>query len=362
MERQMPLVSVVIPIYNEEKYIQKCIESLLMQDYPRECSEWIFVDGMSSDKTKEIIAAYIEKYPSLISCLDNPDRTVPYAMNRGIRASKGEYIIRLDAHAEYMPDYISKCVYYLENTGADNVGGVLETKAKTKMGSRIALMLSSRFGVGNAQFRVNGKDGYVDTVPFGAFRREVFSKYGYFDERFTRNQDNEMNWRIRKGGGKIYMSNDIKLVYYCRESISSINKMGYINGKWNIITMYLCFGSMGIRHFVPFAFVLSLVLMPLLSLLSPVFLGMFIVELLAYLTLDLISSIIGAAKTEEEDAFICALTLFALFPMFHISYGVGSIAGLVVLNTKKFKKDGTKGIGGSAAQKQKEERQKQMIK
>ena len=161
-------ISVVMPVYNEEKYIENCIDSLLLQDYPQECMEWIFVDGMSTDRTRELIGAYIEKYPKLIKLLSNPNKTVPYAMNIGIKEARGKYIIRLDAHADYNKDYISKCVYYLNTTDADNVGGVAETKSKGFVGNAIAKMLSSRFGVGNSEFRTNGESGYVDTVPFGA--------------------------------------------------------------------------------------------------------------------------------------------------------------------------------------------------
>ena len=145
------IVSVVMPVYNEERYIKKCVDSLLLQDYPIEKMEWIFVDGCSKDKTVEILEGYKNKYPNLIKVLNNPEKIVPYAMNIGIKASCGKYIVRLDAHADYATDYISKCVYYLENTDAENVGGVAETKANGFIGNAIAKMLSSKFGVGNSQ-------------------------------------------------------------------------------------------------------------------------------------------------------------------------------------------------------------------
>lgn len=317
------IVSVVMPIYNEEQYIENCIVSLLEQDYPIELMEWIFVDGNSTDKTKQIVEEYRLKFPELIRIYDNPNKIVPYAMNIGIKQSLGKYIIRLDAHSEYAVDYISKCVYYLDTTDADNVGGVAETKSKGFVGNAIALMLSSKFGVGNSEFRTSDKSGYVDTVPFGAFRREVFQKYGGYDERLIRNQDNEMNYRIRKNGGKIFMSNEIKLSYYCRDSIKGIAKMAVQNGKWNIITMKLCPGSMGIRHFIPFFFVLSLIIMPLLSLLSPIFMWLFLLELGLYLILDILFSI----KASKSIKYVPLLII--LFPIFHLSYGFGSLLGLI---------------------------------
>lgn len=325
------IVSVVMPVYNEEQYIEKCVDSLLLQDYPIDKMEWIFVDGCSTDKTVEILSSYQEKYPSLIKVYNNPNKIVPYAMNIGIAASKGKFIVRLDAHADYATDYISKCIYYLENTDAENVGGVAETKANGFMGNAIAKMLSSKFGVGNSQFRTNGESGYVDTVPFGAFKRDVFSKYGGYDERLVRNQDNEMNFRIRKNGGKIYLSNDIHLSYYCRDSIKGISAMARKNGMWNVITMKLCPGSMGLRHFIPFAFVLSLIGLGILSFVHSRFAALLCAEITLYLLLDIVFSIKQAETIKEF------LTLMVLFPIFHVAYGFGSMIGITKLFSKEFK-------------------------
>lgn len=324
-------ISVVMPVYNEEKYIENCIDSLLLQDYPQECMEWIFVDGMSSDRTRELIGAYIEKYPKLIKLLRNPNKTVPYAMNIGIKEATGKYIIRLDAHADYNKDYISKCVYYLDTTDADNVGGVAETKSKGFVGNAIAKMLSSRFGVGNSEFRTNGESGYVDTVPFGAFRREVFEKWGGYDERLTRNQDNEMNYRIRKNGGKIYLSSDIKLSYYCRDSIKGISDMAVKNGMWNVITMKLCPGSMGVRHFIPLAFLLSIIILPIAGIIYHPIWWLFALEMALYLSLDCLFSAKQASGIKEF------FLLILLFPIFHITYGAGSLKGILKLFSKEYR-------------------------
>lgn len=322
-------ISVIVPVYNEEKYIQACMESMLAQDYPKDSMEWFFVDGMSADRTREILEEYQERYPDLIHVLLNPNKTVPYAMNLAIRESRGEYIIRLDAHAEYADNYFSKCVEVLDETGADNVGGVMQTKSRTEVGKTIAKMLSSRFGVGDSQFRTNGKDGYVDTVPFGAFRRDVFDKVGLYDERLTRNQDSELNYRIIHNGGKIYLSNKIKLAYYCRDSVSGIVKMAMLNGKWNIITSKLCPGSMRLRHFIPCVFVLSLIGMPILSLLWWGFGVLFGLELLAYLALDVLFSAKAADSVKEF------LLLLFLFPAFHVCYGWGSLMGIAKVLLKR---------------------------
>ena len=316
-------ISVIIPVYNEEKYLHECIVSMLAQDYPKEAMEWFFVDGMSTDRTREILEDYRARYPDLIFVLSNEHKTVPYAMNLGIERAKGEYIIRLDAHAEYANNYFSSCIKVLEETGADNVGGVMETKSRTKTGAVIAKMLSSKFGVGNSQFRTNGQDGYVDTVPFGAFRREVFEKAGNYDVRLTRNQDSELNYRIIRSGGKIYLSNEIKLAYYCRDTMEGIVKMAIMNGRWNIITEKLCPGSMRLRHFAPCLFTLSLLIMPLLSQLAKSLALLFSLELTLYIFLDILFSAKSAANIREF------FLLLFLFPTFHISYGFGSVVGIV---------------------------------
>lgn len=324
-------VSVVMPVYNESKYIDKCIKSLLQQDYSKNDMEWIFVDGNSDDDTVRQITSYKNRYPNLIKIIDNPYRIVPYAMNIGISNSKGKYIVRLDAHADYPPDYISRCIYHLENSDADNVGGVAETKSHGFVGNCIAKVLSSRFGVGNSKFRIHGRVGYVDTVPFGAFRREVFSKYGGYDERLVRNQDNEMNFRIRKNGGKILLCEDIKLSYYCRDSVKGLVDMAKKNGMWNVITMKLCPGAMGVRHFIPLLFVLSVIFWGLFGCLSKTLWLLLAVELSVYLLMDLCFAIKQSESIKE------LFMMIILFPCFHISYGYGSMKGILKLLSKEYR-------------------------
>ena len=326
-------VSVVMPVYNEEKYIDKCVQSLLQQDFPTWDMEWIFVDGRSKDATVQILNNYAQQYPNLIRVYDNPKKIVPYAMNIGIAQAKGKYIVRLDAHADYAPNYISKCVHYLDTTDAENVGGLADTKSHGFVGCAIAKMLSSKFGVGNSQFRTDGESGYVDTVPFGAFRREVFTKYGGYDERLVRNQDNEMNYRIRKNGGKIYLARDIRLSYYCRDTIKGIAQMAQKNGMWNVITMKLCPGAMGLRHFVPLAFVASLACLIPLCLFVPFFRWVLLFELALYYCMDLGFSY-GKADSGKEMRM-----LMLLFPIFHVAYGWGSVKGLCKLLTKQYRKN-----------------------
>ena len=315
-------VSVIVPVYMEEAYIENCIKSLIEQEFPREKMEWIFVDGGSTDRTRDILKRYQKEYPCLLKYYDNPKRIQSCAMNIGIKHALGRYIIRLDAHAEYPSDYIAKCVSYLENTDADNVGGIIITKSRSKTGTNIAKMLSSKFGVGNSKFRTYGSSGYVDTVPYGAFRKEVFEKWGGFDERLARGEDNEINYRIRKNGGKVFMTSDITSTYYCRDTFKSLCEMAFQNGKWNVITNKYVPGSMGIRHFVPLAFLSSLIGSCIGSFRSKTIRKMLIGEMGSYLILD------GYFSCCLGETIFDKLQLMSLYFLFHLSYGAGSLIGL----------------------------------
>lgn len=314
-------VSVIVPLLNEEKYIEKCILSLIDQTYPKEKMEWIFIDGKSKDKTVEIIEKYKSNTDYPISLLLNEKHTTPYALNMAIDVAKGEYIIRLDAHAKYENDYIEKCVFYLQNTDADNVGGFAKTDAKGFVGKSISKMLSSKFGVGDSQFRTNGKSGYVDTVPFGAFKREVFDRVGGFNTKLLRSEDNDLNARIRSSGGKIYLAEDISFTYYCRDTVSGILKMGLLNGNALFPTLRENRGAMSLRHFIPFMFVLSLVIMPIISCFVSLFWHIFALEIGIYSLLNIFYSFIN------KDFKYGFITIW-LYPVFHIAYGIGSLIGL----------------------------------
>ena len=325
---QLPFISVILPVLNEEKYIEACVASIFAQDYPAEQMEVLFVDGRSEDSTVALLHEMQKAHPQIV-VLDNPNRTVPYAMNIGIRESRGEVIVRLDAHAEYPEDYVRLSVETLLSRDCDNAGGVFETRGRGFMGEAIAEMLRTPLGVGNATYRLTTEDGYVDTVPFGCFRRALFERIGGFDERMTRNQDNELNFRIRKNGGKIYLNHNIRVLYYCRDTMRGIMKMGYMNGKWNVITMTLVPGSMGVRHFVPLAFVLSTILLVLLTLLtrSMLFGGLLALEWGAYLLLDCFY----AYTIAREKGWRFFPVEVILYPAFHFAYGFGSLRGITAL-------------------------------
>lgn len=325
-------LSVIVPIYNEERFIEACVASLLAQDFPQEEMELLLVDGASTDRTPELLEKLAKEHPSVIRVLQNPKRIQSAAMNLGAKAARGTYLIRVDAHADYPPNYFSRCVSLMEETGAQNVGCIWNTQGKTPKAQMIAMMLTSPFGVGGAAFRTGGKSGWVDTVPFGTFRKDYYESIGGFDERLARSEDNEINYRIRKNGGKIYMTDEMAVTYYCRETVSALGRMAFANGKWNVIAAKLCPGSMSLKYFVPLAFVLSLIVMPFLCLLHPVFCWLFAAELVLYLGLSLYFAL---QKTHEVKKL---LRLWLLFPAFHIPYGLGSLAGLGSVLTGAWKK------------------------
>ncbi len=324
------MLSVICPIYNEEKYIAGCIDSILEQDYPKNDLEILFVDGMSTDRTREIVGEYIAKYPN-IRLLDNPERIVPYAMNCGIKACRGDVVIRLDAHATYASNYFSELVSSLTRLGADNVGCVCKTDVLNKTPKTLAIreILSNKFGVGNSTFRTGiDKEQEVDTVPFGCWRRDVFDKYGLYDVRLVRNQDIELNKRIIRGGGKIYIVPGTYCTYLARETYGKLAKNNYGNGKWNILTVYYTkqLKSLSLRHFIPLIFVLSLIIPSLLAIFWWPLIFISLLSLVAYI--GLLGSVSLKLAVSKHLSFGY---LFLTFIVLHLSYGWGSLVGILKL-------------------------------
>lgn len=325
-------VTVVIPCRNEENYIKGCIESILSNDYPDDLTEIIVVDGLSNDKTPEIIKANYSDAKN-IKLFTNEKKTAPYAFNIGIENATGDYIIIIGAHSFYPKNYISKLISWHKKLDAYNVGGILETDVRNKNKKSLAIIevLSSKFGVGNASFRT-GIDELmeVDTVAYGCYKKECFEKFGLFNTDLTRNQDIEYNKRIVNNGGKIYLVPDVKCKYFARETFNGLARNNYLNGLWNILTVYLTkdFGSLSLRHFIPLFFVLSLFVPAILSLFIIYFLFISALSAILYIT----ATGVVSAKISARNNSTGFIHVFASFVILHFSYGIGSLIGLLHLN------------------------------
>ncbi|MFH1387040.1 MAG: glycosyltransferase family 2 protein [bacterium] len=297
-------LSIIIPCRNEEGFIGNCLDSIMAQDYDKSKYEVIVIDGRSTDKTREIIA----NYPT-VKLLDNPRKIAPAGTNIGIKAAKGEIIVRVDAHAVIAKDFLAKSVDYFNKTGVDCVGGTIRTIGKGYIGEAIALVLSSPFGTGS-KFRYSNQPGYVDTVPFGAYRREVFGHLGLFDENLPRSEDLEFNHRIIKAGGKIYMTPEIRSDYYSRSTVFGLLKQGFLNGVDVAKAAKKDRSSISIRHLIPLFFVLGLLIPPVS-----------LTVLLVYGVANLFFSLKAGWKYLPITPFI--------FLALHLSYGIGTIFGII---------------------------------
>ncbi len=323
-ENNSTIVSVIIPIYNEEKYIEKCLESLFNQDFPKENLEIILVDGGSTDATLSILSSTIEKFgeeiKKCIKILNNPKKTVQFALNIGIRSSKGKYTVRMDAHSEFATDYISKCVEYLETTDADNVGGTMVAFGKNKIQTVIASAYSSRFAFGGGDFHNQSYEGYTDSVYLGAFRRDFLLKIGMYDENFPINEDDELNFRIVENGGKIFVTPEIRSKYFPRDTYSGLFSQYFRYGFWKVDVIKKHGKAARITHLVPPFFFLFLVFFPLL-LFVPMIKFFAIGILTFYLFLNFLFSFSSNVKLDVFDKFKLMLVHFIM----HFTYGFGFV-------------------------------------
>lgn len=320
-----PAVSVVIPCRNERNYICRCVESILKNGYPGQL-EIIIVDGMSEDGTREALRE-LEARNADLRIIDNALRITPVAMNLGLKAARGHIILRVDAHCELGPRYISTVVrQLLSHRHVGCVGGRTTTRQGGGVIERaIAAVLGSRFGVGNSYFRIPGsRVREVDTVAFGAYWRETLKELGEFNERLARNQDIELNYRLRKAGYSILLDPSVEVFYNPRRTIKAFWKQNFANGFWNIITWRLVPGSLSWRHFVPLFFVSWLIVFGTLGVFTSVARILFWTAIGAYGTLDVLESVRIAAKGRRTSLAASCL----VFPILHLSYGVGSLCGV----------------------------------
>lgn len=318
-----PTVSVVCPVLNEERYIYDCIKGMIQQDYPADLVEYIFVDGGSEDSTLDIINSFRILHKN-IKLARNDKRIIPVGMNIGISLASGEIIIRIDAHSMYPENYISSLVRGKLRLSADNVGGVCITlpSSDTDEAKGIAIALSTLFGMGNSRFRIGASDEMeVDTVPFGCYDREYLISIGGYDERFERNQDDELNGRIKRDGGKIWLLPDVEIKYYPRDSIMRLWKMWYGYGLYKPMVGKKLGSPATFRQLIPPLFVISLFSFLIVVLVTGMY-SFLLVIMILWLVCALCSAI-----TQSRNIRVVAWSVLAYLTV-HLSYGIGYLAGL----------------------------------
>lgn len=317
---ERPTISVIMPIRNEGPSIRAALESVTAQDYPSELVEVLVVDGCSTDETREQVCAVADPRVRL---LDNPAGIVPTALNIGLAQASGTVIVRVDGHCSLPAGYLQSCVALLEQTGADCVGGLIDTRGDTLVARTIAAAQSSPFGVGNAAFRTGRKaPGPVDTLAFGAYRRAVFDRLGGFDEELVRNQDDEFNLRLRRAGGTIWLDPTLRSVYSSRATLKGLWRQYFGYGLYKVRVAQKHRRLPSARSVVPAAFVLVMIGVTGLAAATrdPRPVGAVLVPYAAAAA----ASSVAAGRADP----VTVPLLPVAFGCLHVAYGTGTLAGL----------------------------------
>ena len=318
-----PTVSVIIPCYNEEATIHKLLESLRSQTYPLAKLEVVISDGFSTDRTRAVIAEFQKDHADLaVRMVDNTARTIPAGVNQAIRESRGEIIVRLDAHSMPIPEYVERCVEAHQTGKGDNVGGVwdIQPGAETWVAKSISFAAAHPLGVGDAMYRLNAKPGAVDTVPFGSFRRSLIEKIGAFDETLLANEDYEFNTRVRESGGIVWLDPAIRSVYFSRSTLKKLAEQYWRYGFWKLKMLKRYPHTLRWRQALPPVFVFMLAALIVLSLGLRLAQAALVLQLFTYFFILGLAGFQLAIKT-RKGFLIWGLPL-AIATM-HITWGAG---------------------------------------
>lgn len=331
----LPTVSIIVPCYNEESTIRQLLYAIFAQTYPLEKMEVIISDGLSTDKTMNVIESFQKEHAKLqIRVVQNQIKTIPSGLNQAIRESRGEIIIRLDAHSVPIPEYVERCVSAHQNKKGDNVGGVWEIRpgANTWIADSISFAAAHPLGAGDAMYRLNAKAGAVDTVPFGSFRRSLIEKIGAFDETLLVNEDYEFNTRVRESGGIVWLDPSIRSVYFSRNTFSKLAVQYWRYGFWKFKMLKRYPQSLRWRQALPPLFVLSVLTLIVLSLWWQVASYFLIMQLFLYFfVLGLAGLKLAIGKKKGYLIFGIPLAIAAM----HFAWGAGFLfSGISSLFTK----------------------------
>lgn len=327
----MPLVSIVVPCYNEASTIRLLLDAVCSQTFPREQMEVILADGMSEDGTRDQVRAFQQEHPELsIRMVDNPRRIIPAGLNCAIDAARGEMIIRLDAHSMPYPEYVARCLAALQARLGENVGGVWEIRPSrnTWTARSIALAAAHPLGVGDALYRYASRAGEVDTVPFGAFTRETYERVGRFDETLLTNEDYEFNTRIRNTGGRIWLDPAIRSVYFARPTLAALARQYFRYGywKWRMLRRYP--GTLRWRQALPPLLVMSMLVLGIAALFLPAARLLLAAELLGYFAALTVGTAHAVWKRKDAPLFIGVPLAISVM---HLSWGAGFLWSMISL-------------------------------
>lgn len=318
-------VSVIVPCRNERRYIEAFCAGVMRQQLPPGWQlQLVVADGQSDDGTRELLQAFTEREPRLV-WIANPARIVSTGLNAALKLATGEAIVRMDVHTEYADDYVVQCLAALAETGADNVGGPWHAVPDADAGPMqhaVAAAFQSRWVAGGALSRQLDHNGWVDTVYLGAWPRATFERFGGFDEQLVRNQDDEHNLRIVKGGGRVWQSSRIKSVYRPRATLSQVFRQYLQYGYWKPFVMKKHGQAASLRHLVPSVFVAALALSVLVAGLSAV-----PVIVLAGLYTLAVGAMTAAVAGSRRLALPVLLRVPAVIAAYHVGYGIGSLVG-----------------------------------
>lgn len=319
-----PVLTVIVPCRNEADAIDEFLDCVLDQEGVPGEYEVIIADGSSDDGTLGRLQERARREPRL-SLIENPERFVSSGLNRAIVSAKGETIVRMDVHTVYARDYLASCLRVLESTGAANVGGAARTRSGTTFQAANAAAFHSWFSVGGARFHDVDYTGEVDTVPFGCWRRKSLLAVGLYDESLVRNQDDELNLRLTKSGGRIWQDASIRLWYSPRDSLKGLFRQYFQYGYWKVVVLRKHRMPAAWRHLVPIAAILTGLGLAVAGFVLPFAWWTLGVLSLAYLALLLLASLQATVRARR-------LSLFPLFPgiflTYHLSYGMGFALGL----------------------------------
>jgi glycosyltransferase involved in cell wall biosynthesis len=328
--KQSPLVSFVIPMYNEAEYIQPCLDAILVQDYPKGCIEIHVIDGVSSDDSVSIVEDYISKSIAQIFLHTNPNQKTPISLNIGIQAAQGDVIIILGAHTEIDSKFVRLNVDNLNQDGVWCSGGTQVNVGETVQQSSIGVAMSHWFGIPSAAYRYRKKPGFVNTVVYGAYKKEVFNEVGLFEEKGVMSEDAELNLRIIKGGYKIYYDPKIKSRYYPRKNFAAFFKQMFNYGILRSQIFKKHGSGLLWLHFLP---PLAIIFFPLMVIFSfkvqPINIVMVVIVLL-YVIIATFSALNACLSQKKGNP---VLVLIAFLNM-HIAWGLGFLAGIIRRKSK----------------------------